>query len=134
MLGYYPLDIHYEPSRASSSAAVSLSSINLATWSAVPRSGSIIGTRLSGSRPASNTIESQFAATTTSNSWLSLSRFYAVRLENPHPEREVVSLAMAATPHAWSSPVVLAITLDDTVQRAPPRADATRIAPQGEGR
>ena len=51
---------------SSSSAAVSLSSINLATWSAVPRSGSIIGTRRSGSRPTSNTIESQLAATMSS--------------------------------------------------------------------
>ena len=40
-----------------------LSSINLATWSAVPRNGSIIGTRRKGSRPMSNTRLSQLAAT-----------------------------------------------------------------------
>jgi hypothetical protein len=77
---------------------------------------------------------SQFAATTTPTSWLSLSRFYAVRLENPHPEREVESLALAATHYAWSSPLVLAITLDDTLAPAPSRANASTIAPRREGR
>ena len=44
---------------------MALSSINLPTWSAVPRNGSIIGTLRSGSRPTSNTSESQLAATTS---------------------------------------------------------------------
>ena len=42
------------------------SSINLPTSSAVPRRGSIMGTRRSGSRPTSNTSESQLAATISS--------------------------------------------------------------------
>lgn len=77
---------------------------------------------------------SQFAVTTTSNSWLSLSRFYAVRLENPHPEKDVESLALAATPYAWSSPVVLAITLAETSPSAPTRVSAAMNMPQGEAR
>ena len=56
----------YDPSRSSSSAAVVHSSNNLPTWAAVPRSGSIIGTRRSGSAPTSNTSESQLAATMSS--------------------------------------------------------------------
>ncbi len=55
---------------------------------------------------------SQFATTSTESSWLSLSRFYAVRLRNPHPDRDVDSIAVSATRHAWSSPIVMAMTLD----------------------
>src|SRR5690606_4929999 len=53
----------YWPRRARTSAAVSHSVINLPTCASVPRVGSIIGTRRSGSPPMSNTTESQFAAT-----------------------------------------------------------------------
>ncbi|GAB3370845.1 hypothetical protein GCM10027431_18980 [Lysobacter rhizosphaerae] len=44
-----------------------------------------------------------------------VARLYAVHLENPHPEREVQSLALAATDYAWSSPLVLAVTLGNGV-------------------
>src|SRR5436190_13880861 len=53
----------HEPSRSRSSAADEHSSINLPTCASVPRIGSIIGTRRSGSPPMSKTSESQFAAT-----------------------------------------------------------------------
>src|SRR3979411_358817 len=52
-----------EPSRSRSSAADEHSSINLPTCAFVPRIGSIIGTRRSGSPPMSNTRESQWAST-----------------------------------------------------------------------
>ena len=45
---------------------VSLAAIKLPTWAAVPREGSIMGTRRRGSSPMSNTSESQLAATTSS--------------------------------------------------------------------
>ncbi len=49
---------------------------------------------------------------------------YSVDLQNPHPEREVVELALEATPYAWSRPAVLAITLDPAVS-----ATTSRNAP-----
>ena len=76
---------------------------------------------------------SQFAETSESSSWNSLSRFYAVRLANPHPEREVESIAIAATPHAWSSPLVLAITLVDTPPSQPPPRGASARVQAGSG-
>jgi len=57
------ITVPYEPNRLSSSAGVSHPSKSVSTWSAVPRSGSIIGTRRSVSSPMSNSTESQLAAT-----------------------------------------------------------------------
>lgn len=37
---------------------------------------------------------------------------FAVRVVNPHPERAVASLALESTRHAWSSPLLLAATLE----------------------
>jgi len=67
---------------------------------------------------------SQLTSTSSFGSWLSLARFYAVRLENPHPDREVRSLALAATEYAWSSPLVLAITLKQRTDVAIPSTSA----------
>lgn len=39
-------------------------------------------------------------------------RIYAVRLNNPHPQREVAGLSFAATNAAWSGPMILATTLE----------------------
>lgn len=39
-------------------------------------------------------------------------RAYAARLENPHPQREVASIAFSTSDHAWSGPKILAVTLE----------------------
>ncbi|HZV39417.1 MAG TPA: hypothetical protein VFF96_11780, partial [Pseudoxanthomonas sp.] len=39
-------------------------------------------------------------------------RLYALRLENPHPQREVGSIAFEASDAAWSGPMILAATLE----------------------
>src|SRR5579875_1719054 len=51
-----------EPNRSSRSAGLEELSSKSSTWARVPLSGSIIGTRRSGSTPRSNTSESQLAA------------------------------------------------------------------------
>src|SRR5215207_8649701 len=56
----------YDASRDTSSAGVVHSSNNDSTWARVPRSGSIIGMRRSGSLPTSRMRLSQLAATTAS--------------------------------------------------------------------
>lgn len=39
-------------------------------------------------------------------------RLYALRLENPHPQREVSGIAFEASDAAWSGPIILAATLE----------------------
>jgi hypothetical protein len=49
-----------------------------------------------------------------------ISRIYGVRLANPHPEREVASLALEAVDEAWSSPLIFAITAEPLAGSATP--------------
>lgn len=54
-----------------------------------------------------------------SHACFSASRVFAVRLVNPHPRREVASLALAASDHEWSQPAFLAITVEPAPAAAP---------------
>ena len=47
-------------------------------------------------------------------------KIYTVRLVNPHPEREVESVALEAVDQPWSAPIFFAITAEPLGSTAPP--------------
>ena len=58
------------------------------------------------------------------------SKIYSVHLANPHPEKEVVGLALEAVDEAWSSPLIFAISAEPRTGLPAPGAEnrQTRIA------